>query len=454
MSEIENEKVNSPLEEQLEALSAENGEAMKEALETLSEQVEFQEPGLDFVESSDQAIPENPMMVGEAEQLPMLGLDEAAVDAEEEEIPEEPTEFIDHDKLVSIVESLLFSTDKPVSLATFKALFKGSNIRTKDIVRALDQLASSYAAAERGVTLEEIHGGYQLRTKVDNSEYLRRLAKVRPFRLSGPALEVLAIAAYKQPITKTEVDQIRGVESGHLMRALMERGMVGFGEKSDLPGRPMTYVTTRKFLETFGLRNLKELPTLAEIDDLLPEGIGGEEEKETLSDLTSSMSTEITSSYSVGEEELQDISESLKVIDTTSEFFEQEKVRQRVERDRDRAQDIRERITVGEDVEEKDRRWLARYEAKQEQMAQAAQAGEATGPLVVEDDTESAAPHSGLATELAALTAEASGETVDTDSADSDLGGEAMDSDLDDDLTDELAVNPDYTEDDLNEDEK
>jgi segregation and condensation protein B len=452
MSEIENEVMKSPLADQLEALSAENEttdelktdteieftddaqdatpSALAASLEALSEQVAFQEPGLDFLE--------NPMMVGEAEQLPMLGLEEAAAEIEEEEIPDEPTEFIDHDKLVSIVESLLFSTDKPVSLATFKALFKGSNIRTKDIVRALDQLASSYAAAERGVTLEEIHGGYQLRTKVDNTEYLRRLAKVRPFRLSGPALEVLAIAAYKQPITKTEVDQIRGVESGHLMRALMERGMVGFGEKSDLPGRPMTYVTTRKFLETFGLRNLKELPTLAEIDDLLPEGIGGEEEKETLSDLTSAMSNEISSSYSVGEEELQDISESLKVIDTTSEFFEQEKVRQRVERDRERAQDIRERITVGEDVEEKDRRWLARYEAKQEQMAQAAQAGEATGPLVVEDENDGTSSSGSAAGEnfavaLSALSAESSG---------------MEDTDIEEDMIDELSAKPDFSDDD------
>lgn len=483
MSEIENETMKSPLADQLEALSVENestdeasgadasadaaiateidftGDAsgdtthdatsspLAASLEALSEQVSFQEPGLDFVENHP--TPENPMMVGEVEQLPMLGIDEAAGELEEEEIPAEPTEFIDHDKLVSIVESLLFSTDKPVSVATFKALFKGSNIRTKDITRALDQLASSYAAAERGVTMEEIHGGYQLRTKVDNTEYLRRLAKVRPFRLSGPALEVLAIAAYKQPITKTEVDQIRGVESGHLMRALMERGMVGFGEKSDLPGRPMTYVTTRKFLETFGLRNLKELPTLAEIDDLLPEGIGGEEEKETLSDLTSAMANEISSSYSVGEEELQDISESLKVIDTTSEFFEQEKVRQRVERDRDRAQDIRERITVGEDVEEKDRRWLARYEAKQEQMAQAAQAGEVTGPLVVEDENENDGTSAGtsVAGALSALSAESS------DMADANYAGDASadadtDDDVVDDVIDELSAKPDFSDDD------
>lgn len=407
VNQADAQETSGSLAAQLEALTADN--------------VEFAAADLEFVEEPETL--ENPMIVGEAEQLPMLGLEEGASELEEEEIPEEPTEFIDHDKMVSILESLLFSTDKPLSMATFKALFKGSNIRTKDIQRALDQLASSYAAPEKGVTLEEIHGGFQLRTKVDNTEYLKRLAKVRPFRLSGPALEVLAIAAYKQPITKTEVDQIRGVESGHLMRALMERGMVSFGEKSDLPGRPMTYVTTRKFLETFGLRNLKELPTLAEIDDLLPEGIGGDEEKETLSDLTSSLSTEVVSSYSVAEDELQDISESLKVIDTTSEFFEQEKIRQRVERDRERAQDIRERLTVGEDVEEKDRRWLSRYEAKQEQMAQAAQAGEVSGPLIVDDESSEPADPS-VAGELAALAEESAGGEAMAADADMDAEGE------------------------------
>ncbi len=404
----------------------------------------------DFDTEFDGELPENPMIVGEVEQLPILGLEADAATAEEE-VEAQPTEFIDNDKLISIVESLLFATDKPVSIATMKVLFKGSNIRTKDIQRALDGLASSYAAADRGVSVEEIHGGYQLRTKVDNTEYLKRLAKVRPFRLSGPALEVLAIAAYKQPITKTEVDQIRGVESGHLMRALMERGMVGFGEKSDLPGRPMTYVTTRKFLETFGLRNIKELPTLAEIDQLLPEGIGEEEEKETLSSVTDALSKHIGSTYSEGEAELGDISESLKAIDTTSEFFEQEKVRQRVERDREKAQDLRDKITFGDEVEDKDRRWLSRYEAKQEQIAQAAESGLAAGPLIVEEDGEApfvvnARPvdvDPDVSEELAALSSEGVART--SASGESEGIGE-------DDMTDELAVNPDFSDDDVRED--
>lgn len=390
-------------------------------------------------------------------------LDEANEDSESSE----PTEFIEIDRLDSILESLLFSTDKPVSVAVMRQIFKGSNIRSKHITAALDRIASSYAAGNRGVALEEIHGGYQLRTKVDNTEYLKRLARVRPFRLSGPALEVLAIMAYKQPITKAEVDQIRGVESGHLVRALMERGLATFGEKSDLPGRPMTYTTTRKFLETFGLRNLKELPTLTEIDELLPEGIGDEEEKESLSDLTAAMSNEIKGSYSEGEEELQNIADTLKVIDTTSEFFEQEKIRQRVERDRERAQDIRERITVGEMVDEKDRRWLSRFEAKQEQIARAAEAGDAAGPLVVEDEAgeagaaglaatagdaagEPEASHSASDNTFSEKLSELSAESMNrSDSSDDEEGFSASESD-DEDLGD-LESNLDYDDGDDDE---
>jgi segregation and condensation protein B len=310
------------------------------------------------------------------EQMGFSALEEELEAAENDADPE-PTEFIENDQLISIIESLLFSTDKPVSVATIKQVFKGSNVRSKDIMRALDSLASDYASSVRGVSLEEINGGYQMRTKPDNMEFLRRLAKVRPFRLSGPALEAMAIIAYKQPITKHEIDEIRGVESGHLLRALMERGLVSFNGKSELPGKPMTYGSTRKFLETFGLRNIRELPTLSEIDEILPEGIGEVEEKETLSDITESMSTEVTSKYSEGEDELQKINEHLQTIDTTSEFFEQEKIRERERRDRDRAQDIREKLVLGDAVDTKDKRWLDRYEAKLANPTAAAPGGEA-----------------------------------------------------------------------------
>ncbi len=276
----------------------------------------------------------------------------------------EDVETISEGEIRSVVESILFSTDKPISIALIKQVFKGTQVKSKDIREALTALSKDYLESNRGFTLDEIAGGFQLRTKPENMKYLRQSVKARPFRLSGPALEVLSIVAYKQPTTKAQIDEIRGVESGHLLRALMEKHLLTFGERSDLPGKPMFYETTRKFLEIFGLRNIAELPSLHEIDQLIPEGIGEEEvKKEKLSDLTGELSTATTESYSVGEDELLKITDELSHITTSSDFFEQEKQRMRDKRDADRAQDIREKQIVGEEVDNKDVRWLERYDA-------------------------------------------------------------------------------------------
>lgn len=299
------------------------------------------------------------------------------------EVVEELTES----EVASVVESMLFATDKPQSIAVLKSAFQGTKVRSAHIRAAIEKLQMDYANPSRGVSLEEVAGGYQLRTKADNQKYLRSTVKGRPFRLSGPALEVLSIVAYKQPCTKAMVDEIRGVESGHLMRGLLDRGLMHFAGKSELPGRPMFYETTRKFLEIFSLRNINELPSLNEIDQLIPEGIGeAPVEKQTLADLTGELSTEIVAKvYSEGEEELMDISSELQAINTSSDFFEQEKIRQKNKRDAEKAQDIRERLAVGELVEKKDQRWLDRYEAEQLAKTQPAIA-------VVTESTEIAEP--------------------------------------------------------------
>ncbi|MFN7454665.1 MAG: SMC-Scp complex subunit ScpB [Pseudobdellovibrionaceae bacterium] len=276
----------------------------------------------------------------------------------------EELEFIEEERLDSIVESVLFASDRPVSLNQLKLVFKGTNIRTEKIKRALDRLAVELAGARRGVSLEEAPGGYQLRTKIDNMNFLSRTLKTRPFKLSGPALEVLAIIAYKQPLIKAEIDEIRGVESGHLLRALMEKNLVTFEGKSDKPGRPMLYGTTKKFLEIFGLRNLRELPTLSQIDELLPEGMTEDEatEKTTLGELTDNLSQNAGVSYTEGEEELMKISEQLQTIDTSTEFFEEEKRKEKRRKEADKASGIREALLVGETVPTRDKNWLTKYD--------------------------------------------------------------------------------------------
>lgn len=276
----------------------------------------------------------------------------------------EDLEMVEEVQLDSIVESMLFASDKPVSMATIRTAFKGTNIKTDHIRKSLKRLEMDLADGRRGVSLEEAPGGYQIRTKQDNLKFLTRSVKTRFFKLSGPALEVLAIAAYKQPVVKAEIDEIRGVESGHLLRALMEKGLVSFEGKSELPGRPMQYATTKKFLEIFGLRNLRELPTLSQIDELLPDGIGEDEEadKPKLADITDKLSEQVGVKYSEGEDELVKITEQLQDITVTSDFFEQEKQRQKAAREAERARNIREALMVGEKVPTRDRNWLERYD--------------------------------------------------------------------------------------------
>jgi segregation and condensation protein B len=337
----------------------------------------------------------------------------------------EDVEFVEEERLESIVESILFASDRPVSLAALKLVFKGTNITTQKLKRTLDQLAVEYAGGRRGVTLEDAPGGYQLRTKIDNMEFMRRTLKARPFKLSGPALEVLSIVAYKQPTVKFEVDEIRGVESGHLLRALMEKNLVCFDGKSDLPGRPMQYGTTKKFLEIFGLRNLKELPTLSQIDELLPEGIGEEDEKEktTLAGITESMAEMGGNSYSQGEDELNKITEQLEEITTSSDFFEKEKIRQREKRDAEKAQNIREALAMSEEVSNRDVNWLKRYDealalAANPDLQQAVAQFDAEAASEAEEESSS---HGRVAAEASEAGEDEFAEASDSDSDEEDF---------------------------------
>lgn len=348
-------------EESIEAAADAEAESNDSEIETIigtaAELDSFDPADVDGDEESDEEYVNE--FAGESQTDGLAGTElEGFASAEIEVVEELPIE-----RIASVVESLLFSSDKPQSVAMLKAAFIGTKVKSADIRKAIALLETQFANAERGVEVYEISGGYQLRTKVDNAAYLQKTIKARPFRLSGPALEVMAIVAYKQPCAKVQVDEIRGVESGHLMRGLLERGLIAFGEKSDLPGRPMYYETTRKFLEIFGLRQIEELPTLNEIDQLIPEGIGEPvEEKQTLSDVTEEMSQNAGTTYSEGEEELQSISSDLSNINLSTAFFEEEKKRVRDAKDLEKAQEIRERQVIGEAVTTRELNWLAKFD--------------------------------------------------------------------------------------------
>lgn len=398
----------------------ENDEMNPLSLDTSSEELNLDQAMEDWSEGESQLDSlESEVNRADIQDSELAAFDSASI---------EELEFVEETQLESILESILFATDRPVSLATIKQIFKGTNVTNARLKKAIENIQVEYAGGRRGVTLEEVGSGYQLRTKVDNMEFLRRSFKAKAFKLSGPALEVLAITAYKQPVIKAEIDEIRGVESGHLLRALMEKNLVLFAGKSDLPGKPMQYGTTRKFLEIFGLRNLKELPTLSQIDELLPEGIGDEVEKPKLADITDGLSEKIGESYSEGEEELTKITDQLDKIDTSSEFFEKEKIRQKQEREAEKARNLREAIAVGETVSTRDLNWLKRYENPIEQ--QSSNEEDVVTPLDLTDVVAASPPMGAIDESLELEQALKDWDEEDANSGDLSISQQLEDNDL------------------------
>ncbi len=137
-----------------------------------------------------------------------------------------------------------------------------------EIQTALAEMKQERSDEGSGVDLAEVAGGWQFRTKAENSPWIFKLNKTRPVRLSRAALETLAIVAYRQPVTRPEVDEIRGVDSGPVLRNLLERNLVKILGKREEPGNPLIYGTTKDFLEFFGLNTLNDLPSLREYTEL------------------------------------------------------------------------------------------------------------------------------------------------------------------------------------------
>ena len=168
--------------------------------------------------------------------------------------------------LKSIIESLVFVSETPLSLNRLKAILGDVDLR--DIRLALAELKGEYEDRQGGFTLQEVAGGYQFRTRSAYSDWIKKLLKPSPTRLSRAALETLAIIAYKQPIIRADVEHIRGVDSGGVLRMLLEKKLIRVLGRKDIPGRPMIYGTTKDFLEIFNLKDLSELPSPKEITSL------------------------------------------------------------------------------------------------------------------------------------------------------------------------------------------
>ncbi|HET9157520.1 MAG TPA: SMC-Scp complex subunit ScpB [Myxococcaceae bacterium] len=228
--------------------------------------------------------PENPRTVpfseAEVQSVASPPSDAELEDVEPAEIDEQPVEFEPFERLVqrsrrlppervrTVVESLLFVTDKPVTL---DQLHDATGIERPRLEEALKQLGEIHRDEVSGIVLTEVAGGWQFRTEPESGEFVRRFLRVKPHRLTRAALETLAIVAYRQPVTRPEIEDVRGVDSGAVVKALLERRLVKILGKKDEVGRPILYGTTREFLEFFALKDLSALPTLREFHELSEE---------------------------------------------------------------------------------------------------------------------------------------------------------------------------------------
>jgi segregation and condensation protein B len=174
---------------------------------------------------------------------------------------------LEDQQLKSAIEALLFVAGNPLSEDRLKGIFEEA---TKEQIEAqLQTIKQECDERNAGITLAEVAGGYQFATRPENAVWIRKFKAVKvSAKLSRPALETLAIVAYKQPITRTEVEAVRGVNIGGIMRNLMERRLVKIVGKKDVPGKPLLYGTSAEFLQYFGLKDLSSLPTLKEFQEL------------------------------------------------------------------------------------------------------------------------------------------------------------------------------------------
>jgi len=173
---------------------------------------------------------------------------------------------VERTELKLILESLLFAAETPLQIKKFHDIFP--EIPQKDLRELLLELQTEYENLNRSFHLREVAHGFQLCTKAEYSEWIKKFKGTRPARLSPATMETLAIIAYKQPITRAEIEQIRGVDTSGVLRTLLEKNIIKILGKKEVVGRPLLYGTTATFLTMFGLKGLKDLPTLEDVSQL------------------------------------------------------------------------------------------------------------------------------------------------------------------------------------------
>ncbi len=183
--------------------------------------------------------------------------------------------------LQAAIESIIFASDSPVSIERLAQALP--EYEREEIRKAMKELISFHEKRGGGFLIVEVAGGWQFRTDPDYHEYVLRILKSRPIKFSNSSLETLAMIAYRQPVTRSEVEYLRGVDCGAVLKTLLERSLIRIMGKKDIPGRPIIYGTTGEFLKLFGLKDLKSLPTLRELQALDDEPLMARQEELPLS---------------------------------------------------------------------------------------------------------------------------------------------------------------------------
>ena len=182
---------------------------------------------------------------------------------------------MEREDIRSIVESLLFVADGPLTIQRLGEVLEGAE--KEDVRSILNELQAELENSRRGVRLVEVAGGYQLRTAKVNADWVKKFLGGRPARMGRATLETLAIIAYRQPITRAEIEAIRGVDVDGVINTLLDRSLIRAVARKDVPGRPFLYGTTPEFLQLFNLKDLTHLPTLKEMEEITLPEIPGEE---------------------------------------------------------------------------------------------------------------------------------------------------------------------------------
>jgi len=216
------------------------------------------------------------------------------------------------DNISAVIEALIFASESPLPLEKICAVLDG--VDKTEVKDALDKLIAGYEERQSGISVQEVAGGFQFRTRPHLAVWVKRLKGTKPGSLTPAALETLAIVAYRQPIVKAEIESVRGVDVSAPLKGLLEKKLIRILGRKDVPGKPIIYGTTKKFLEVFNLKELADLPTMRELTEITEQQ--GMLDLETAEENTGGQETILQESF--GEESSEVISEVIAEDDIDS----------------------------------------------------------------------------------------------------------------------------------------